>query len=188
MVQNDPDLSLVRALQAGDESALNELIRKYQTPLFHLIYRYLADEELARDLVQETFVRVYFGIARYKAKAKFLTWLYSIATNLCRDHARSKAHHQARQTDSLNDPATGGGIAASGSTPAEDAECRERLAALDAAIDELPHDLKTALILFALEGCSQHECAEALGVSVKTVETRVYRARKILEKRLRLFQ
>ena len=92
--QTDLDLPLVRALQEGDESALNELIRKYQEPLFRFIWRYTGDEETARDLLQETFVRLYFGIRRFKPRAKFATWLYSIAMNLCRDYARSK-HRQA---------------------------------------------------------------------------------------------
>jgi RNA polymerase sigma factor, sigma-70 family len=82
--QTDLDLPLVQALQAGDESALNKLIRKYQEPLFWFIWRYTGDEETARDLLQETFVRLYFGIRRFKPHAKFATWLYSIAMNLCR--------------------------------------------------------------------------------------------------------
>src|SRR5438105_7006682 len=109
MAQNDPDIFLVRALQAGEEHALNELIARHQEPLFHFICRYTSDDELARDLLQETFVRVYFGIARFKPRAKFVTWLYSIATNLCRDHARSKAHHQAQLTQSLEQIAAGAG-------------------------------------------------------------------------------
>ena len=80
--QTDLDLPLVQALQAGDESALNKLIRKYQEPLFWFIWRYTGDEETARDLLQEAFVRLYFGIRRFKPHAKFVTWLYSIAMNL----------------------------------------------------------------------------------------------------------
>lgn len=185
MSANDPDLDRVRALQAGDESALNELMAKYRGPMFGLIYRYVGDAELARDLLQETFVRVYFGISHFKPKARFASWLYAIATNLCRDSARSKAHHQAGLTHSLADIPAGSEPVASGSDPSQEAESRERLAALEAAIRELPHDLKAALVLFALEGYSQQECAGLLGVSVKTVETRVYRARKILETILR---
>ena len=178
--QPDIDLPMVRALQAGDESALNELIRKYQGPLFRFICRYIGDEETARDILQETFVRVYFGIQRFRPRAKFVTWLYSIAINLCRDYARSKHRRQSYATESLdahrNVPAADRGAAA-------DVESHERLANLQKAIEELPHDLRTTLLLFAVEGRSQQECAELLRISVKAVETRVYRARKILEKK-----
>jgi len=181
--QPDIDLPMVRALQAGDESALNELIRKYQGPLFRFICRYIGDEETARDILQETFVRVYFGIQRFRPRAKFVTWLYSIALNLCRDYARSKHRRQSYATESLDARNAHRDVPAADRGPAADVESRERLANLQKAIEELPHDLRTTLLLFAVEGRSQQECAELLGISVKAVETRVYRARKILEKK-----
>ena len=183
--QTDLDLPLVRALQEGDESALNELIRKYQEPLFRFIWRYTGDEETARDLLQETFVRLYFGIRRFKPRAKFATWLYSIAMNLCRDYARSKQRRQSYATESLDAGDAHREMPAADRGPAANAESHEGLAALEKAIQELPHDLRTALLLFAVEGRSQQECAELLGVSAKAVETRVYRARKCLENTLR---
>ncbi len=178
----DPDLPLVRALQAGDDDALNELMRKYEGQLFRFIHHFCGDLENARDLLQETFVRLYFQIHRFKPRAKFVTWLYTIATNLCRDHARSKRYRQAHVTDSMDATGTHIQLAAVALDPAAAADSRERLAALEDAIAQLPHDLKSALLLFAIEQHSQHECAEILGISVKAVETRVYRARKILEK------
>ena len=181
----DPDWPLVRALQKGDESALEELIRKYQEPLFRFIYRYIGHEETARDLLQETFVRLYFNARKFRPRAKFSTWLHAIAANLCRDYARSKQYRKARATVSLEafdqDEAR---VPGSGVLPGDTLVHSEEMAALQAAISELPHKLKTALILFSLENRSQAECAELLGVTAKTVETRVYRARKILQKRL----
>jgi RNA polymerase sigma factor (sigma-70 family) len=182
--QPDLDLPLVRALQAGDESALNELIRKYQEPLFRFICRYTGDEETARDILQETFVRLYFGIQRFRPRAKFVTWLYSIAMNLCRDYARSKQRRQSFATESLDASNVHRNVPAANRGPTADVESHERLANLQKAIEELPHDLRTTLLLFAVEGHSQQECAELLGVSTKAVETRVYRARKILEKKI----
>jgi RNA polymerase sigma factor (sigma-70 family) len=179
--QTDLDLPLVRALQAGDESALNELIRKYQEPLFRFICRYTGDEETARDILQETFVRLYFSIRRFKPRAKFATWLYSIAMNLCRDYARSKHRRQSYATESLDVGDVHREVPAADRGAAADMESHERVAALEKAINELPHDLRTALLLFAVEGFSQQECAELLGVSAKAVEARVYRARKRLE-------
>ncbi|MGA7392917.1 MAG: RNA polymerase sigma factor [Terrimicrobiaceae bacterium] len=182
--QSDPDLPLVRALQAGDDSALNELIRKYQQPLFGFICRYTGDEETARDILQETFVRLYFGVRRFKPRAKFATWLYSIAMNLCRDDARSKQRRQSYATESLDVNDLHRRVPFADRAPDSDASSREQLAMLQKAIEELPHDLRTALLLFAVEGHSQWECAELLGISPKAVETRVYRARKILGKKI----
>jgi RNA polymerase sigma factor (sigma-70 family) len=183
--QPDLDLPLVRALQAGDESALNALIRKYQEPLFRFICRYTGDEETARDILQETFVRLYFGVQRFRPRAKFVTWLYSIALNLCRDYARSKQRRQSYATDWLDAGHAHRNVAAADRSPDTDVESQERLANLRKAIDELPHDLRTTLLLFAVEGRSQRECAELLGVSTKAVESRVYRARKILERKMK---
>ncbi|MGB7790438.1 MAG: RNA polymerase sigma factor [Terrimicrobiaceae bacterium] len=182
--QSDPDLPLVRALQAGDDSALTELIRKYQQPLFGFICRYTGDEETARDILQETFVRLYFGVRRFKPRAKFATWLYSIAMNLCRDDARSKQRRQSYATESLDVNDLHRRVPFADRPPDSDASSREQLAMLQKAIEELPHDLRTALLLFAVEGHSQWECAELLGISPKAVETRVYRARKILGKKI----
>lgn len=181
----DPDWPLVRALQGGDENALTELIQKYQQPLFRFICRYVGDEETARDLLQETFVRLYFNARKFKPRAKFSTWLHAIATNLCRDYARSKRYRMERATvsfEAFDEDETR--ISDRAEMPGDALVSAERLAALQAAISELPHKLKTALILFSLENRSQAECAELLGVTAKTVETRVYRARKILEKKL----
>ena len=184
----DPDLPLVRALQAGVDSSLNELMGKYQEPLFRLLYRHVRNEETARDLLQETFVRLYFQIHRFKPRAKFVTWLYTIALNLARDHARSKHHRQSYFTESLDataaDPAAHHEAAGAEPDPAAQVESRERVAELEKAIAELPDHLREALLLFSIEGHSQQECAELLGVSVKTIETRIYRARKFLEKHL----
>ena len=183
--QSDPDLPLVRALQGGDDRALNELMRKYQEPLFGFICRYTGDEETARDILQETFVRLYFGVRRFKPRAKFSTWLYSIAMNLCRDHARSKQRKQSYATESLDVSDLHRRVPSADRSPDADTAWREQLAMLEKAIEKLPHDLRTALLLFAVQGHSQSECAELLGISPKAVETRVYRARKILESRLR---
>lgn len=185
----DPDWPLISALQAGDESALAELIQKYGQPLFRFIYRYVGVEETARDLVQETFVRLYFNATKFKRQAKFSTWLHTIATNLCRDYSRSKQYRRSRATvsfDAFGQDETR--TADTSEDPAQALLTSERVATLQAAISELPHKLKTALILFSLEDRSQAECAGLLGVSAKTIETRVYRARKILEQKLAAYE
>ncbi|MEO6994468.1 MAG: RNA polymerase sigma factor [Lacunisphaera sp.] len=178
----DYDLPLIQALQGGDDSALNELINRHREPLFYFVFRYLRDEAAARDVVQETFVRVYFKAKKFKPQATVKTWVYSIALNLCHDQGRRLAK---RRTDiSLNAQRLGDQPAmeiSDGSPgPAEQAAQGERFSALKRAIDRLPHKLKSALVLFSLEGHSQIEAAELLGTTPKAVELRVAHAKQKL--------
>lgn len=190
---DDPDLPLIQALQQGSDGALDDLMHRHREPLFRFIYRYVLNEEEARDLLQETFIRAYFKRDQFRPSAKFATWLYHIALNLCRDHARSHARRQERLTQSLVLRSDEGeererDITAAGGNPAETAQTNEAMHILERAIQSLPHDLKAALILVALENRPQKECADLLGITVKAVETRVYRARKLLESRLSNYQ
>ncbi len=189
---DDPDLELVRALQAGQESALGELIQRHEGGIFRFCYRSVLDAEDAADFTQETFVRAYFKIGQFRPGAKFSVWLYRIALNLLRDHARSRAAGVAERTVTLveNGARTDrheGGTEATATTldPAGTLVDKEERLAVEAAIQELPADLKEAFILTVLEGHSQRESGEMLGASPKAVETRVYRARKLLAAKLR---
>jgi RNA polymerase sigma factor (sigma-70 family) len=132
----------------------------------------------------ETFVRAYFNIGKFRPAAKFATWLYQIALNLCRDHLRNRAYQYSLRTVSFDAPTQEGQdpsllLAAEG-RPDEKTDRREELIALEKAISELPEDLKNAFILTALEDRQQAETAELLRISLKAVEMRVYRARKLL--------
>lgn len=158
---------------------------RHQAALFGFIYRYVRNAADAADLTQETFVRAYFHIASFRPKAKFITWLFAIATNLCRDHARSRHAHETSRTSSLvMEDGTFLDYSSDVSAPDEMAAKTEQVAAVERAIERLPHELKTALILTALEGFSHLEAAEKLGVTAKAIETRVHRARKQLERML----
>lgn len=181
----DPDLKLVEALAGGDESALTGLMDRYQEPIFHFIYRHVFNDEDARELAQEVFVRLFFNVRKFKPKARFSTWLYQIALNLCRDHVKSRRTRQAARTDSLSareedDEHLVRDVAVENRTPSDEALAREKLAALDDAMAALPHDLRTALVLTTLEQRSHQESAVLLKTTPKAIETRVYRARKLL--------
>lgn len=189
---DDPDLELVLALQAGQDHALGELMRRHEEALFRFLYRSVLNAADAADLAQETFVRVYFKIHQFRPGAKFSVWLYRIALNLCRDHARSRSARRAEQTLTVLDEEKWGlveGLSkwtdAAITSPSGALESKEEIRALEAAIDTLPLDLKQAFILVALEGYSQKDCAEIQGTSPKAIETRVYRARKLLAAKLR---
>ncbi len=161
---------------------------RHKTALFHFIFRYVHNEADAAELTQETFIRAYFNIRSFKPSARFATWLHAIAGNLCRDHVGSRAHRNAARTTSLSSDKDDKPVDVPSRAPTPDmvAQTDEQMRAVEAAIDQLPHNLKTALILTALEGASHAEAAERLGTTSKTVETRVYRARKLLERFLRI--
>ena len=181
---SDPDLILVQALMLGKDHALNALMDRHREGLFCFVLRHVHNEADALELAMETFVRAYFNIDKFRPAAKFATWLYHIALNLCRDHVRSRAYQYSLQTVSFDAPAQQGGdpslLLATEGRPDQKADRVEELIALEKAIGELPEDLKNAFILNALEDRPQAETAELLGISLKAVEMRVYRARKLL--------
>lgn len=170
------DETLMSALADGDLPALDELMLRWQTPLRAFLFRHLQNEADALDLAQETFVRIYRHRERYRSGARFTTWMFQIALNLTRDHARK---HQRRRTDSLEaaPPAVVAGLAAPGSAPDAAARRAEEIAAVRAAIAALPEDLREVLVLFEYEEKSHAEIAEIVATSRKSVETRLYRAR-----------
>jgi RNA polymerase sigma-70 factor, ECF subfamily len=88
MTQEDPDLGSVRALKAGQDQALNALLDRHRKGVFHFVFRHIPNEADALELTTEVFVRAYFNIERFQPTAKFVTWLYQIALNLCRDHSK----------------------------------------------------------------------------------------------------
>lgn len=177
--KDPPDNELIQRLQAGEELALNLLMGRYKERLYNFILRYVSDQDAAYDILQETFIRLYFKADKYDASYRFSTWLYQIAVNLCRDHARklSKSNKVPFDDNWISDVVS-----------AEDqAISRQELVFFNAEIQKLPGKLKDALILYAIDEHSQAECAKILGTTAKTVETRVYRARKILMEKMRVF-
>jgi len=180
---HDSDEQLIKRLCAGEELMLDILMQRHQKPLYHFVLRYIRDEHLAYDIVQETFVRVYTKAASFNEAYRFSTWMYQIALNLCRDKGRK---NDLRKFFSFNE-AEEKEFSYTGYDAGleENNERKEDVALLRKYISELPHKLKSALILFSLEEKSQIESAAILGVSPKTIETRVYRAKKILEKKMK---
>ena len=182
----DEDHALVQRLRSGDDFALNEIMQRYKDRVCRLAWRYVGNEDTALDVTQETFTKLYFNIDKYDSAYKFSTWLFQIAVNLCRDHLRKNKNHARNiSPDALNE--TGPGDWQRSDENIESGFLsRQQLALLRREIDLLPDTLKEAFILFAVEERTQAECAEILNVSAKTVETRVYRARKILSEKLHL--
>jgi RNA polymerase sigma-70 factor (ECF subfamily) len=173
-------------LRAGHDAALNALMDRHGERLFHYLLRQLNNESDAADLAQETFVRVYHYRARFDPAQKFCSWLYAIATNLVRDRFRwHKRHPQvsldaAREEsgarlDALPDPAA---------SPSDQLAAEERAREVRRAVESLPEELRTPLILSEYEGLAHAEIGSALNCTPKAVETRLYRARNHLRQRL----
>lgn len=184
----DADTDAMLRLRDGDDLALNELMTRWQQPVVRFLYRYTVSEEDALDLAQETFVRVYEHRAKYDARGKFSTWLYTIAGNLCRNHARWKTRHPTvsmeTQTSAQSDTTLGDQLPDKTRTPAQDAASHELADAVRDAIQELPDDQRTATVLYEYEDVAYADIARVLGCSVKAVENKLYRARQFLRERL----
>jgi RNA polymerase sigma factor CnrH len=184
-MQVDPDLELVRALQAGDENALDELMNRHAEKLYQFAYRHLRDEEEARDVTQETFKRAYFRIHGFRPSAKFSTWLYKITLNLWRDRYRSVATRL--RTIPIDDAPRDDFAAASPVlSPDQEADRRVMLEALEHCLADFPEKLLTPLVLTTIDGLTQRDAALLLGISVKAVEARVYRGRQKLAEGLKV--
>ena len=188
--ENDPDLAYMVRLREGDDLALNELMERWQKPLHAFILRYVGNHRDSIELAAETFVRVYQHRSRFNFKSKFSTWLLTIATNLCRHHARWRKRHP---TISLDDAASSDEVfdenllISAEEIPSVRASRTELAKLVRDEIQKLPHDLKTAVLLFAYDELSYAEIGQILGCTPKAVETRLYRVRKLLAKSLAAF-
>ena len=187
MNTDDADVQTMLRLKGGDDLALNELMGRWQNPLTGFILRYTGNEQDALDLAQETFVRVFEHRDSYEPRSKFSTWLFTIATNLCRNQARWRERHPAvtlHGSGEDDDPGLEDTMPAPGDTPADSAARHDLASAVRAHIQELPHDLRTVVLLFEYQELGYEEIAATLGCTPKAVETRLYRARKILREAL----
>lgn len=167
------DEALMAALAADNLPALDALMLRWQGPLLGFLHRQLRNEADARDLTQEAFVRVYQHRSRYRSGARFSTWLFQIALNLARDHARKTVR---RRTDSL-DAAPAANLADPGEAPDAASWQAEERAAVRAALADLPADLREVVLLAEYELLPHAEIAALIGSTAKAVESRLARAR-----------
>lgn len=184
---DDQDRTDMARLVAGHDAALNDLMERHAEKLFHYLVRCLRNEEDATDLAQETFVRVYQNRARFDASHKFSTWLYVIATNLVKSRYRYRSRHPQVSLDAENE-VTGESfresVAEDNPTPSESLQGAERAEAVRKAVGQLPEELRAPLILSEYEELSHAEIGVILDCTPKAVETRIYRARKLLRENL----
>ncbi len=181
------DEAALQALKEGRDSALGELIARWQRPLFAFAWRYVQNSADAHDLVAETFVRLHQHRDRLRLDTKLSAWLFTTLSNLCHNHYRWRRRHP---TVSLDAPIDDTDSSAHDTIPSDCAapdsalERDEARDAVRAAIDRLPHDLKTTLLLHHYEKLSYREIGAVVGCSERGVETRLYRARQRLREEL----
>lgn len=166
-------------VQAGEIDALTAVVERWEVRLRSYLLRHGLSDADACDLAQETFVRVYRHASRYDPRRRFSTWMFQIALNLVRDHAR----HTARRP-CLTFPAEAMPEPATGITPSHETEGAEIGQAVATAIQELPEQQREVLILATYQRLSHDEIADIVGTSAKGVETRLYRARQTLKQQL----
>jgi RNA polymerase sigma-70 factor (ECF subfamily) len=180
------DADLARAAASGDDRAFSRLVSRHKDGLHRLLRRYLGDSEEAREAAHEAFIAAWAALGRYDPARPFGAWLRTIAINKARDRGRRIAFRRLVFGDRPPEETSARSHPDPAHLPEEALLEQERLRLLERAIAKLPAALKEPLLLTALEGASQQEAAEILGLSVKAVETRVYRARRLLAATLRL--
>ena len=176
----DPDRTLVAAAVAGDRGAFEALVLRHQTRIVNYALAIVRDPADAEDVAQETFIRAYRSLARFRGDSSFKTWLYTIATNAARTGLDRRGRRSRVEDGSLDDEA---GPLAAADVPAGDADAETALVrreAIDRALAALPPDLRVAVVLRDVEGLDYKEIAAATGAPIGTVESRIFRARRRL--------
>lgn len=186
------DIQLMKALVLGDQRALETIIERWERPLYSFVYRYLQNETNTREIVQETFVRIFTKREKFNPDYPLSSWIFTIAANLCKNKARwHKRHPELSIETALGDDSGEGKsktledvLSSDAPEPSSVIEENEALGALKKAVMSLPHDLRAAVLLHHYENLPYKEIATIVGCSVRGVETRLYRARKLLRGRV----
>ncbi|HUO82941.1 MAG TPA: RNA polymerase sigma factor RpoE [Gammaproteobacteria bacterium] len=181
------DQMLVDRVQQGDKSAFDLLVLKYQHKIIKLIMRYVRDPTEALDVAQEAFLKAYRAIPSFRGDSAFYTWLYRIAINTAKNHLVAARRRPLEYDLDIQDPEQYDMQARlkHTDTPEGLVLTEEIKATVNKAIDLLPEDLRTAIILRELEGMSYEEIAQTMECPVGTVRSRIFRAREAIDKRLR---
>lgn len=183
----DLDRTLIDSALSGDQSAYKGLMERHRQAIFHIILKIVRDNEVAADMVQETFMKAFSSLATYRSEFKFSTWLYRIAANTAIDHLRK----QRMKMLSLDSPpqSTDGPVEIevpdNSYNPEKDLINREQRISINDAIEALPEKYRVVIIYRHKDDKSYDEIADALSLPVGTVKARIFRARELLKKKLR---
>ena len=185
----DSDHQLVERAAAGDQRAFELLVIKYQRRIERLIGRMVRDVDLVEDIAQETFIRAWRALHQFRGDAQFYTWLYRIAVNTAKkalmDLKRNPTVAGRSSADEEDETSRHENELTTEETPESEFAAKEIAAAVNAAMDALPEDLRQAVTLREIEGLSYEEIAEAMGCPIGTVRSRIFRAREAISARVR---
>ncbi|HSO82322.1 RNA polymerase sigma factor RpoE [Thiocapsa sp.] len=187
MSERNADQVLVSRAQSGDKRAFDLLVLKYQQKVANLISRYIRDPSEVMDISQDAFLKAYRALPAFRGESAFYTWLYRIAVNTVKNHLVAQGRRppgddvEAEVAEQMD---MGVRLRDSG-TPERLALTEEIAQTVQRALDDLPEDLRTAIVLRELEGMSYEEIATAMACPIGTVRSRIFRARDAIDKRLR---
>jgi RNA polymerase sigma-70 factor (ECF subfamily) len=182
---------LIQAVQAGDMGAFDELVLKHKDRLFNLVYWFLGDYQDANDCAQETFIKVFKSIKKFRFESAFSTWLYRIAINTCKNRIKSSEYRWKKKTVSLeisNGSKNGNPcpeIANGSPTPVMALEKKEKMMRIQKAINSLPEEQNQVVVLRDIQGLSYQDISDITGLNLGTVKSRLARARIELKNKLK---
>jgi RNA polymerase sigma-70 factor, ECF subfamily len=186
IIGEDLDNELVQRVQQGDKRAFDLLVIKYQHKIVQLVNRYVKDPSEAQDIAQETFIKAYRALANFRGESAFYTWLYRIAINTAKNFLMAKSRrssdyevdvYEAEQVE--NAPQLQGV-----ETPEQLLLNDEILHIINSAIEELPEDMRIAIMLREIEGMSYDDIAQIMDCPIGTVRSRIFRAREAIDNKL----
>lgn len=179
---------LVKRCRSGDRDAFNILVEAFQRQVINLAYGMLSNEEDASDAAQEVFIKIYRNIDRFEEKSSLSTWIYRITSNVCKDFLRKRTRtiqsvsiYEGDDDDDDDRPME---IKDNSPTPQEHLEMTETQIEVRRALDELPTEYKSVIVMYDLENLSYEEISKVLECPVGTIKSRLNRARKALKKNL----
>jgi RNA polymerase sigma-70 factor (ECF subfamily) len=182
------DQQLVERVQRGEKAAFDLLVAKYQRKIFRLLSRLIRDAAEVEDVAQEAFIKAYRALPGFRGDSAFYTWLYRIAINTAKNHLVSQGRRAPTSTEAEIEEAEtfdDGEHLRDLNTPDAMLLSRQVADAVNRAIERLPEDLRTAVVLRELEGLSYEEIAETMNCPIGTVRSRIFRAREAIAEELR---
>lgn len=186
LTASDTDQQLVQRSQRGDLRAFDLLVLKYQGRIAALVSRYVSDAGEVEDVTQEAFIKAYRALGKFRGDSAFYTWLYRIAANAAKNHLVAKGRRPG--ADATIEDAEGfdeGGLLSESASPEALAMGEELAEVVESALNELPDELKAALMLREFDGLSYDDIADVLGCPVGTVRSRIFRAREAIDQRVK---
>ena len=181
------DQELVERVQKGEKAAFDILVRKYEHKLANVISRYIRDPSEVLDVSQEAFIKAYRALPNFRGESAFYTWLYRIAINTAKNYLVAAGRRPPKDDIDAQDAEqfeAGSGLKEY-ATPERLVLSNELAVTIQDAIDELPEELRVAIVLRELEGLSYEEIATAMECPIGTVRSRIFRARDAIDKRIR---